>query len=392
MIDEQHHPKLTDCQARLLPLDYFSLEFLAQREQSLLSPPMDFSIEALEEEKKRDQQAFFLKAMRRGSFVGCACIGLCLCLHGSSSCVYLSSWLRLTGGWHFSQEAEMPADRQSGSAVAGSHPSEAPSVAGNSSASRFWCPERGPGLIPPESIGEAHPAQTVGRRDPAAVCLHPTPAPCCGWRLRVAGCFLLPGWVGGDPESPHAAPRSARGFWARSSRHASSRPSWSPGLPPSQKAPSASAVASVSGQSGDPPAPSLGTASSSPSAYPAHPARPHQGGLMHAPSLLANIRVWDPAASSGEAPTPEPAKPSLREGGVRQVAGSWRAGVAARERRTGGLLRTQRHPHPRTIAAGKAKKRKGLPGLNRSLGAQGAAGHAKKPTQCPLRITCSTFK
>ena len=30
MIDEQHHPKLTDCQARLLPLGYFSLEFLAQ--------------------------------------------------------------------------------------------------------------------------------------------------------------------------------------------------------------------------------------------------------------------------------------------------------------------------------------------------------------------------
>lgn len=103
MIDEQHHPKLTDCQARLLPLGYFSLEFLAQREQPLLSPPMDFSIEALEVEKKRDQQAFFLKAMRRGSVVCCACIGLCLCLHGSSSCVYLSSWPRLTGGWHFNQ-------------------------------------------------------------------------------------------------------------------------------------------------------------------------------------------------------------------------------------------------------------------------------------------------
>lgn len=101
---------------------------------------------------------------------------------------------------------------------------------------------------------------------------------------------------------------------------------------------------------------------------------------MHAPSLLANVRVSDPAASSGEAPTP-PAKPSLREGGVRKAAGSCRARVAARERRTGGLLWTQRHPHPRTIAAGKAKKRKGLPGLNRSLGAQGAAGHAKKPTQ-----------
>lgn len=107
----------------------------------------------------------------------------------------------------------MPADRQSGSAVAGSHPSEAPSVAGNSSASRFWCPERGPGLIPPESIGEAHPAQTVGRRDPAAVCLHPTPAPCCGWRLRVAGCFLLPGWVGGGgPREPPRCSEVGPGF------------------------------------------------------------------------------------------------------------------------------------------------------------------------------------
>ena len=123
----------------------------------------------------------------------------------------------------------MPADRHSGSAVAGSHPHEAPSVAGNSFASRFWCPERGPGLIQPESIGEAHPAQTVGGRDPSAACLHPTPAPRCAWRLLVAGRFLL---LGGYPESPHAARRSSvQGLWVRSSRDASSRPSWSPGLP-----------------------------------------------------------------------------------------------------------------------------------------------------------------
>ena len=122
----------------------------------------------------------------------------------------------------------MPADRPSGSAVAGSHPHEAPSVAGNSFASRFWCPERGPGLIQPESIGEAHPAQTVGGRDPSAACLHPTPAPRCAWRLLVAGRFLL---LGGYPESPHAARRSSvQGLWVRSSRDASSRPSWSPGL------------------------------------------------------------------------------------------------------------------------------------------------------------------
>ena len=87
----------------------------------------------------------------------------------------------------------------------------------------------GPGLIQPESIGEAHPAQTVGGRDPSAACLHPTPAPRCAWRLLVAGRFLL---LGGYPESPHAARRSSvQGLWVRSSRDASSRPSWSPGLP-----------------------------------------------------------------------------------------------------------------------------------------------------------------
>lgn len=107
---------------------------------------------------------------------------------------------------------------------------------------------------------------------------------------------------------------------------------------------------------------------------------------MHAPSLLTNIGVSDPAASSSEVRTPEPAKPRLREaGGGGGCCGKGVVaagpGSAAPERRTRGFLWTQRHPHPRMTAAGKARKRNGLPGLNRSLGAQGAAGHAKKPTQ-----------
>lgn len=273
----------------------------------------------------------------------------------------------------------MPADRQSGSAVAGSHPSEAPSVAGNSSASRFWCPERGPGLMQPESIGEAHPAQTVGRRDPAAVCLHPTPVPRCGWRLRVAGCFLLPGRRGGG--TPRA-PTLLGGRPGVSGRgHPGTRVPAPPGVPdfPDHKRhPLPPPWPASAGRAGTLPRHPWGLPRPPP--LPTLAGAPTSRGFMHAPSLLTIVSVSDPAASSGEAPTPEPAKPRLREGGIRKAGGSCRAGVAARERRTGGLLWTQRHPHPRTIAAGKAK-RKGLPGLNRSLGAQGAAGRAKKPTQ-----------
>lgn len=92
----------------------------------------------------------------------------------------------------------MPADRQSGSAVAGSHPSEAPSVAGNSSASRFWCPERGPGLIPPESIGEAHPAQSAAGTPQRSASNPPQPLTVAGGSGSRAASFSL----GRTPRAP----------------------------------------------------------------------------------------------------------------------------------------------------------------------------------------------
>lgn len=91
------------------------------------------------------------------------------------------------------------------------------------------------------------------------------------------------------------------------------------------------------GQRG-PSAPSLGTASSSPSAYPA--GAPTSSGFMHAPSLLTNVGVSDPAASSSEARTPELAKPRLPEAGGGGEGGCGKGvvaagpGSAAPERRT----------------------------------------------------------
>lgn len=102
---------------------------------------------------------------------------------------------------------------------------------------------------------------------------------------------------------------------------------------PSQKAPSASAVAS-----GDPPRHPWGLPRPPP--LPTLPARPHQGGFMHAPSLLTNVGVSDPAASSSEARTPELAKPRLPEAGGGGEGGCGKGvvaagpGSAAPERRT----------------------------------------------------------
>ena len=138
---------------------------------------------------------------------------------------------------------------------------------------------------------------------------------------------------------------------------------------PSQKAPSAPAVAGVSGQSGDPPAPSLGTASFSP--MPTLAARPHQGGFMHAPSLLTNVRVSDPAAASGEAPTPGPAKPRLRKAG--------RGG--RRGTRDGRSLTDTAPPPPPHARRGDSQEKDAAPGSEPPAGAPGAAGRAKEPTQ-----------
>ena len=182
----------------------------------------------------------------------------------------------------------MPANSQSGSAVASSHPREAagldtaPRIAGNPSASSYWFPERGNrNNTEPESGGAPRPGSRLAG-------ILQRLGPHCAWRHQVTGPLHSPCVI---PKSPHPAQTSVQGLRAMLSLDVSSCPSWSPRLPRSEKARSAealgcpgsaSSVASVRGESEDPSAPARAPASSSHSPSPARSAD-SKGVFMHAP-------------------------------------------------------------------------------------------------------------
>lgn len=142
--------------------------------------------------------------------------------------------------------------------MAGSHPREAPALLGIHLHPVSGAQRGDQGSPGRNQSGSAPSPDSQSAADPAAACLHPTPAPLCAWRLLVEGSFLLLGVAGGDPREPPRCPEVVGpGSLGEVTPGREFPPLLESRTSPSPKAPSASTMAS-----GDAPAPSLGTASS----------------------------------------------------------------------------------------------------------------------------------